>query len=126
MEDKDFKMEVNFLRNYISALESDNDYLQLNPYAETVDDIREQIEQNELIIGHFRKIKKMLETNQQTISNQTSKINTLEEQVKMFIPRRRVTRVYKMLGKILQKDIPIEELEKQLKETNVDDIIDKL
>ena len=40
----------------------------------------------------------------------------LREQLQMFIPRRRVRRVYKMLGKILRTDIPAELLEKELKQ----------
>lgn len=43
-------------------------------------------------------------------------LNSYKEQLAMFIPRRRVRRVYKMLGKILQTDIAPEILEKELKE----------
>ena len=52
----------------------------------------------------------------QEISKEHQKINgELREQLQMFIPRRRVRRVYKMLGKILRTDIPPELLEKELK-----------
>lgn len=39
-----------------------------------------------------------------------SEVGTMKEQLQMFIPRRRVRRVYKMLGKILEKaDYGLEE-----------------
>ncbi len=44
--------------------------------------------------------------------------HNLKEQLQMFIPRRRVRRVYKMLGKILRTDIDTVLLEKELKEEN--------
>lgn len=43
---------------------------------------------------------KLLEEN----SKLRSENHALKEQLKMFIPRRRVRRVYKMLGKILAQD----------------------
>ena len=126
MENKDLETAKYFLRNYISTLENNNEYLSTSATNIDDDTIREQIEQNELIIGHFRKIKKLLETQQEEISNYKNRVHTLEEQIQMFIPRRRITRVYKMLGKILSKDIDEAELDKQLKSTNVDDIIKEL
>ncbi len=63
-----------------------------------------------------------LEEALQTIQKQDTEINklkqennTLKEQLQMFIPRRRVRRVYKMLGKILRTDIDPVLLEKELK-----------
>ena len=50
------------------------------------------------------------------ISKLKGEVNTLKEQLQMFIPRRRVRRVYKMLGKILRTDIDPVLLEKELKE----------
>ena len=58
----------------------------------------------------------------QAIDNVINKIkeleeenHTLKEKIQMFIPRRRVRRIYKMIGKILRTDIDPVLLEKELK-----------
>ena len=45
----------------------------------------------------------------------------LKEKLQMFIPRRRVRRVYKMLGKILRTDIDPILLEKELKQKDLEE-----
>lgn len=47
--------------------------------------------------------------------------HTLKEKLQMFIPRRRVRRVYKMLGKILRTDIDPILLEKELKQKDLEE-----
>lgn len=50
------------------------------------------------------------------ISQLRQENQNLKEKLQMYIPRRRVRRVYKMLGKILRTDIDPVILEKELKE----------
>ena len=50
------------------------------------------------------------------ISRLRQENQNLKEKLKMYIPRRRVRRVYKMLGKILRTDVDPVILEKELKE----------
>lgn len=76
--------------------------------------IDKEIENNllETIENLTKRIKELEE-----IEKEHKQINgELREQLQMFIPRRRVRRVYKMLGKILRTDIPPELLEKELKQ----------
>ena len=47
--------------------------------------------------------------------------HTLKEKLQMFIPRRRVRRVYKQLGKILRTDIDPILLEKELKQKELEE-----
>lgn len=49
------------------------------------------------------------------IKKQQVEIHELKEKLQMFIPRRRLRRIYKMIGKILRTDIDPIILEKELK-----------
>ena len=49
------------------------------------------------------------------IKKQQEEIHELKEKLQMFIPRRRVRRIYKMIGKILRVDVDPIVLEKELK-----------
>lgn len=68
------------------------------------------------------KILNLIQTQQEEIEKKDKTINelkhenhTLKEKLQMFIPRRRVRRVYKMIGEILRTDIDPIILEKELK-----------
>lgn len=88
-----FQEAMQTLLQYISELESDN-YEQNNIINNYIEIEKEHQKEN----GELRQENK-----------------TLKEQLQMFIPRRRVRRVYKMLGKILRTDIDPVLLEKELK-----------
>ena len=81
------------------------------------------IQKQEKEIQHWKKGMEIVDKDHKNyIQKQDTEINklkqenhTLKEQGKMFIPRRRVRRVYKMLGKILKVDIDPVLLEKKIK-----------
>lgn len=87
-----------------------------------VKDIENLIKDNERLIEktqyykyHYEKAlvqKKNLKKENTILKRENAE---LSEKVKMFIPRRRVRRIYKMIGEILQVDVDPEVLERELK-----------
>lgn len=62
----------------------------------------------------------LIETQKAEIEKYKKENHDLKEKLQMYIPRRRVRRVYKMIGKILRTDISPELLEKELKKELVE------
>ena len=81
-------------------------------YSEELEQLRKDFE----IVDHECSRLEQEDIRKDKIINEMKKENhDLKEKLQMFIPRRRVRRVYKMLGKILSVDIDPIILEKELK-----------
>jgi chromosome segregation ATPase len=111
MEDKDWlrknilelKNDISTRKTILNLIQKQDTELQqvLNDYQELGKD--------------YHKLECEFEKKDTEINKLKQENHTLKEQGKMFIPRRRVRRVYKMLGKILKVDIDPVLLEKELK-----------
>lgn len=101
-------MKENIDKKYLKTRNSEAIETILNLLEKKDIDIIETKEANRQLSVELKKKDKII--------NEMKKENhDLKEKLQMFIPRRRVRRVYKMLGKILSVDIDPIILEKELK-----------
>ena len=63
-----------------------------------------------------RKLEAYIKTQQKEINKLKQENHNLKQELKVYIPRRRVRRVYKMIGKILKQDGVTDDLDELLEE----------